>query len=374
MFTTRSRKAAILTLFVLLLPVLVVMLGVCIDAAYMQLVKTELRMATDNAARVAADHFARHENKSLALREGKWMAEQFSVAGAKLKLADDDFQFGRASQSHDGAFDFDPAGSPPNAVRVIAVRAGGSQGGAVPLFFGGVIGKASFEPAATSVAAFLNVDICLVLDRSTSMKLPVNTKESGLKFTDSRFCKPPRPNTKWKALEEGVNQFLDVLMSNAVDEHVAVVTYGSDLNSVSPGLCGREREATLDLPLTSVLGDVASEVLRRSGSVWNGNTYIEAGIRLGAQELKSDGRKHAEKVLIVLTDGQPTEGDAVAAATAAKSKGIRVSTITFGDEADQAHMQAVATAGGGQHAHASDANALEEVFREFAAAATRLVQ
>jgi hypothetical protein len=78
--------------------------------------------------------------------------------------------------------------------------------------------------------------------------------------------------------------------------------------------------------------------------------------------------------MIVLTDGFPTAGDAIAAATTAAASGIVVHTITFGSDADQAYMQLVAQAGGGEHAHATSEPALIELFRKFAAKATILVE
>lgn len=370
------RKAAILTLFVFLLPVLIIMLGFCIDMSYMQLVQTEMRLATDNAARAAADNFARFENEAQARNAGKRMARNFQVAGQNLRLRNNAFDFGRAEMTESGAFAFNPTGTPPNAVRINTTRNEDSRDGSVRLFFSNWVGRGNYQPSSSSTAAFLNVDICLVLDRSTSMKNGLNATVSGMLTTDPRFCQPPAADTRWLALESAVQEFVSVLSSNTVDEMVSIVTYGSDIDTVQLGLCGREPASTLDLPLTSTLADVNAEVNRRSGAVWNGNTLIESGIRRGTTELTSGStaRQYSEKVMIVLTDGIPTGGDAVAGATAARAAGIRVYTITFGDEADQAHMQSVAAAGGGSHAHASTDESLETVFREFAAAATRLVQ
>ena len=78
--------------------------------------------------------------------------------------------------------------------------------------------------------------------------------------------------------------------------------------------------------------------------------------------------------MIVLTDGYPTAGDAVAAAEAAAAQKIVVYAITFGPDGDQDHMRDVAAAGKGEHAHAADEATLKEIFKRFAAKATILVQ
>jgi len=153
------------------------------------------------------------------------------------------------------------------------------------------------------------------------------------------------------------------------------VTFGSDINSVAPGLCGRLPAATLDMQLSTNLSAADGTINTLSNSVWNGNTEIASGIQLGTQELTSvRTRRLADKVMIVLTDGNPTAGDAVAAATAAAAQKIVVYAITFGPDGNQNHMRDVAAAGNGEHAHAADEATLKEIFTRFAAKATILIQ
>ncbi len=370
-----SRRAAILTLFVLILPVLLVVLGFSVDMAYMQLVQTEMRLASDNVARVAADNLSRFENESEAIRAAKDVAAQFTVAGKPLRLNSNDFDFGRATSGTNGAFTFDTNGSPPNAVQVNAVRNSSNPDGTVPLFFSRLVGSPDYAPQVSATASFVNVDICLVLDRSTSMKFTVTSTESGMSTSDRRFCKAPPSNSRWAALDSAVKVFTNVLSNNTSDEQVGIVTFGSDLNSIAPGLCGRLSAATLDMQLTTNLNAADGTINTLSNGVWNGNTEIASGILLGMQELTSTrNRRLSDKVMIVLTDGYPTSGDAVAAATAAAEQKIVVYAITFGPDGDQNHMRQVAAAGNGEHAHAADESTLKEIFKRFAAKATILVQ
>ncbi len=371
----RSRKAAILTLFVFLLPVLLIMLGFSVDMAYMQLVQTEMRLASDNAARVAADNLSRYENETLARNAAIEVAQQFTVAGKPLRLSANDIDFGRATPNNSGVYIFDTAGYPPNAVRINSIRNSANADGNVPLFFSTLIGNPVYSPQTSATASFINVDICLVLDRSTSMKLGVSSNERGMSISDTRFCSPPNSVSRWASLRRAVDVFCDTLSTNTSDELVSVVTYGSDINSVMRGLCGRTLNATVDLNLTLDLNSVKSKIGEVSGRVWNGNTEIFAGINLARTVLTgASARTYSDKVMIVLTDGFPTAGDAIASATTAAASGIVVHTITFGSDADQAYMQLVAQAGGGEHAHATSEPALIELFRKFAAKATILVE
>ena len=107
----------------------------------------------------------------------------------------------------------------------------------------------------------------------------------------------------------------------------------------------------------------------RLNMVWNGNTYIEDGMRTGISALTdpAKSREYANKVMIVLTDGVQNIGDASLAASDCQTENIVVNTITFGDYADQATMQNVATLGGGTHYHASNASQLKAIFLELAA-------
>ncbi|MDX1924947.1 MAG: VWA domain-containing protein [Pirellulaceae bacterium] len=370
-----NRKAAILTLFIFLLPVLLIMLGFSVDLAYMHLVKTELRLASDNAARVAADNLSRYEDECDAKDAGINVAKQFTVAGSPLRLRSDDFDFGRATADENGVFNFNPNGSPYNAVRVNAVRNAKSIDGPVPLFFSRLVGNKEFTPEITAIASFINVDICLVLDRSTSMKFRVDSNETGMSLSDRRFCRAPNGSSRWAALDKAVRVFHDELRKNTAEEQISVITFGSDLDNVQPGLCGRLPSASLDLPLTTNIDSADGTINTLSNSVWNGNTEIAAGIDLAVAELASPrSRRFADRVMIVLTDGFPTAGDAIASAANAAAQRITVYAITFGPDGDQTYMKQVAAAGHGEHAHAATENELKAIFKRFAAKATILIQ
>lgn len=370
-----NRKAAILTLFIFMLPLLLIMLGFSVDLAYMHLVKTELRLATDNAARVAADNLSRYEIECDAKDAGINVAKQFTVAGSRLHLRSEDFDFGRATADENGVFNFTPNDSPYNAVRVNAVRNAKSIDGPVPLFFSRLVGNKEFTPEITAIASFINVDICLVLDRSTSMKFRVDSNETGMSLSDRRFCRAPNDSSRWAVLDKAVRVFHDELRSNSAEEQISIITFGSDLDKVQPGLCGRLPSATLDLPLTTNIDSADGTIKKLSNQVWNGNTEIAAGIDLAVAELASPrSRRFADRVMIVLTDGFPTAGDAIASATKAAAQRITVYAITFGPDGDQTYMKQVAAAGHGEHAHAATENELKAIFKRFAAKATILIQ
>lgn len=371
------RQGAILPLVAIIMPVMLILMGFSVDLAYMQNSRMELRAATDAAARAAATKLSQTDDTLAARNQAKLVAGQNFVAGQNLQLSDSDILIGRSEPNGAGRWQFTAGATPPNSVRVLGNRTAGSLNGPVSLFFGGLVGQANFEPVQTATASFLNVDICLVLDRSTSMKVDENSSEEGLYTSDSRFCNPPRASSRWAALDSAVAVFLQTLESTDADEKVALVTYSSDLTGYSPALCGASSQpSSLDAALTTNLGVISSEMNRLNTSVWNGNTFIESGMRRGISALTnpSTSRRFADKVMIVLTDGHENEGSAVSVAPDAQAEQIIINTITFGAYADQTLMSQVAAAGGGRHYHASNGSALVSVFRELAAQVAQITE
>jgi hypothetical protein len=293
-----------------------------------------------------------------------------------LTLADSDINFGRSEPTPQGRYVFASGQTPYNSVQVTSRRTAGSATGGVSLFFGGFSGVREFQPVQSAVATFLNVDICLVLDRSTSMKLDMSAGNTGMFTSDPRFCAAPRSGTRWAALAGALQVFTNTLRDTTGTEKVGIVSYGSDLSAFGP-LCGTSRgPVSLDCPLTDDLATVDSGVNNLSTTVWNGNTWIEGGMRRGLQALTdtSRARTAAEKVMIVLTDGYENVGSARAAARDIAAQDITIHAVSFSSGADTEVMSEVAQIGGGRYYNAPTAATLEQAFRDLAAQATRITQ
>src|SRR4249919_2295812 len=115
----KSRRGAMMVLIAVCLPLLIIMAAFAIDVAWMQLVRTELRTATDAASRAAAKELSLSQSTDTARARAKDAANRNLVAGAPLKLADSDIEFGNSSQSTaTSRFLFTTGGKTPNAVRV----------------------------------------------------------------------------------------------------------------------------------------------------------------------------------------------------------------------------------------------------------------
>lgn len=366
-----------LPLIAILLPVLLIFLGFAVDLAYMQTTRMELQAAADSAARAGATRLSQNDDdvadaRNFAIQIGR----QNTVAGSALNLRTSEVEVGRSARNGSGKWIFTNNGRPANAVRITAQRTRTSSGGAVPLFFGALIGTPSFQPVQTATAAFLNVDICLVLDRSSSMKKGLD-EDGNLNTNDPRCCRAPDSRSRWMILDGAVRIFIEELADSDADERVALATYSSDLSGMRPPLCGASSQpSTLDRRLDSNLPAITQQIDRLSGSVWNGNTYIESGMRTGLAALLDAryARAGAEKIMILLTDGNENVGSSMDAADDCAAAGVTVHTITFSAGANQITMRNVAEVCGGQHYHAATAASLRSVFRDLAAQTAQLTE
>jgi len=345
------------------------MVGFSIDYAHMQRSRTELRRATDLAVKAAAFSLSQDSDEGLARQAAIDIAAANSVIGEPLQLAPSEIIFGTSVQEPDGSVGFVEGGTPRNSVRVIGNRTSGSLSGPVNTYFGALYNSPTFEPSFTSAAAFVNADICLVLDRSISMKWKVIGGSSA--DTKGNRCAPPNPNSRWVALEGAVNSFVELMEESAAIQKVAMVTFASDVTT-----CGAFSPAVeVDVPLVENLTQIRDAMASRSASEWSGRTDIAAGIQEGQAVLNGPGaRSSAFKIMVVMTDGVPTEDDPVPFAEIAALNGIQVYTITFSDGADKEGMQAVATAGNGAHYHAESTADLVSVFGDLAGTLTRVIE
>ncbi len=307
-----------------------------VDIAYMQLVKTELRSATDAAAKAAAEELARTQDRDAAVAKGIAVANKNSVASERLQLDESDFTFGSSNMDAQNRFIFNEGSTPFNSIRVSGRRTSDSLGGAVPLFFGRIFDVRTFEPKESATVTFLERDIVVVVDRSGSM------------LDDRKFI----------GLREAMTVFLSILADSPTEERVGLASYSTLASS--------------DVQMTSDLGRISATMARMPVA---GLTNISGGMDAGDSILeRARSTEFVERAMIVLTDGLQNVGrPATTAATQIADKGVRIHTITFGRDADQRAMRRVAEIGSGEFYHARDNEELKEVFREIATTFTTII-
>lgn len=360
----RTRRGAIVVLAALMMIVFLASVALSVDVAYMQLTKIKLRSAADAAARAAGEGLSRVQDENYARQAAKDIAAANLVAGQPLLLDDSDVIFGKSSQQANGAWTFTPNGQPVNAVRVNGRRTREAPSGSVPIFFGRIFNVFDFQPVQAATVVRLDRDICLVVDRSSSMKLFLTDTSPTMSTGDSRFCQPPNmAKSRWGALSIGIGRFINAIDTTPQSEHVALVSFASSYTS-----CSYTNNASdINCPLSANSSAVTSAMSTLSSKKFNGMTNIGAGITKGIQVLTSaSARPYAAKTMVLMSDGAYTAGQVphVVAAQAA-AQDIIIHTITYG-EADPAEMKAISDATGGNNYIAPNAQALQDAFEEIA--------
>jgi Flp pilus assembly protein TadG len=365
----RRRRGAIVPLFAIMLPVIMLFAGFGLYIAWSQLVRTELRTATDFAARAGATRLSMDQKRSSARRAAIDAASRNTVGGAPLVLTRRQIEFG-VSQQRDGdggRFFFTPERGRVNGVRV----AGGFEGtDATTTALANLSGLNSRAFSRTSVATNLDRDICVVIDRSGSMSSPVNSTFNGT----TQECGPLPVGCRFAALADAVDVFIEELESTPQRELVSLASYSSRIN-IRCTCCKPEITTRIQFPealLHSGLSDntfslrapIRSMLLLGIG----GSTAIGSGLRVGIDAVKGPGaRPFAAPTILLMTDGNHNLGvspEVVAHEAAAAN--IVVHTITFSRGADRDLMRRVAQITGGKHLHADTAEDLTESFREIA--------
>ncbi len=368
----RHRRGGMLVLIAITLPLLLFMAAFAINVAWMQLSRTELRTATDAAARAGAKQLSLKQSEVAAREMAKTVALRNKVAGVPLTLADDDIEVGKSTQVGIGRFNFTAGGKKPNAVRVTGNRLSTSKDGAIKLTV-----RQRFSPSANSrpsnvaTASQLDRDICLVVDRSGSMMWTL-TSDNYPCGTDE--CDRPHPTqSRWGSLATSVDAFLDELTTTVQDERVALVSYSSDVTESKKDkpckVAYSCKIMTRDSDLVSDYGVIRTKMDAISSKPVKGATAISAGLDEGIKVLSGNNtRPFAVKTIILMTDGVHNLGaDPVLSAIAAAKQDITIHTITFSDGADIPRMEAVAAAANGKHFHATTQNELTSIFRQIAA-------
>lgn len=363
---THRRHGSAMVFLSFLLPVILMVAAYTINVVYMELVRTELQVGTDIATRAAGRTLALTGDKRLAIADAKRLAAANTVCKIPLTLDDSDIVFGASIRSTDAdRYEFLEHKN-ANAVQLRTESFAKNMVNGIPLAFPSMGVPIKFRPLKTAICTQAELDVALVLDRSTSMTYPAN-ETSGSNHLEPAppFWLPGTPvppNTRWLDVVASVHAFLDVTEDSIQDERVSLITYGP--------------LPSTDVKLTSDYSDIRHEMLRRSSRFVGGSSNIGAGIMEGINTLgdKRTSRPWASRVMIVFSDGKHNSGfDPLAAARAAANQKVTIYTVSFSNEANQTQMKQIADIGSGTHFHATTGSELSSAFREIASSLPTLL-
>jgi Flp pilus assembly protein TadG len=338
------RHGAILPMFVIVLPVMLLICMVAINLAHLQLTETELKVATDASAQAAGRAWSEFQDETIARDYARLAAASNTVSGSTVTLADSEIIFGKSLTHPTGRYQFDEnlsGGDLASAVRVTADFP-------TPLLFQ-VSNLSSVTLNKSSVVSQVDRDIALVIDRSESMLT-----------ADADWSGDPDLQTRWDLLLNASQTFFDVLDET---DHVEMVSISSFSSTASN-----------DLALTSNNTACYQEVLAMTPE---GNTAIGDGLLESLQSLLTPmARPNAQKTIIIFTDGVSNIGTDVSVAINYLRQNhpeVTCHTVTFTSGADQAAMRSLANQANGKHYHADTGDQLDDIFRELAASFKTIV-
>ncbi len=394
-----ARRGAVLPLVAAFICIMFAVAALSLDLAYIELVKTELRAATDSAARAAASALVQGETTTQVQTLAINTAALNKVAGKPLQLTAANVTLGQSILQSNGTYQFQAGAQPYQAVQVTSSLSTTNANGSVPLFFGPFLGVNTYSPTNTAVAAATACDVCLVLDRShsmcwdqtgTSWSYPaphgldtygvlniLNLTASGLPsgvFQQN----PPAAGSRWLALQTAVNSFCNVLANANGATHAAVVTWASTSPSQTvystkqaPFTLPSSVGVTADVGLTSDMNLITAAVAAHSNNILLGGTDMYSGIEGGISVLTGSGsRAAASKVMILMTDGDWSSPagntNPMNAAHNALTDKITIHCICFLQSANQTTCQNIAALTGGKFYYATDSASLTAIFNQIA--------
>lgn len=383
--TAQNRRGAAALLMMILLAVLVILASFSINVAYIQLLRTEQKVATDAATRAAAIELAVTENQAAAVTKAKSIASLHRLGGQNFSLADNKIVFGRSVEQNGGSFVFTAGATPPNSVRVTSNIGSGVSGDptAIPMIFGATQ-NVTFNGSVDSTATFLINEIILCLDRSGSMKFDMSGVDwwypSGnplvpypYGFWEKYYAPPHSTDSRWAILEDAIDVFMTQAGNSAVPPRVGLVTWSSSTNSGGTSTVDYALPAKGFSWATNVT-DITTKLTNRRNSSYGSNgvyggTQLKLGIDAGVAAFNTpNATLLANKILILLTDGVYQGSDPITAATAAKNAGIKVYCISLLNGSVFNKLEDIADETGGEAYMATNQTELENAFRQIARA------
>jgi Ca-activated chloride channel family protein len=382
------RKGAAFVLILAMLSIFVIVAAITIDFSYMQLVRAEMRAATDAAAKAGAECLARTENTAQAAQAAVDVASSNRVGGKPLNLRSTDIEFGHVSPTTSAKWEFVKDALPFNAMRINAKTGANAANAEVPLYLSSALGRASFAPNYVATAGQQEVDVCLCLDRSGSMLFDMSGDEfvyppnnpNLSSFTawgsvwQNHLSRPHPTASRWAVLRDAIDLFLNEVGNYTPQPRTALVTWGSDYTMpIAPSTV--YTASSVNTPLPSNTGyswstnktNIRNAVQSLNNMPMMGGTNLSAGLDAAVAVLKgTNSSLYKSKVVILFTDGQWNAGrDPVLAAQDARSQGVTVHCVSM-LTSEQTVLDTIARTCGGKYIRTTNTNELRAAFIELA--------
>ena len=385
----QQRRGASAVLIAAMMIAFLVSAAITIDFAYMQMIRTELRTATDAAAKAGAEALARTQDANAARQAAVNYAAANQVGGRPFQISTNDVTLGRVANQTNGTWQFVANSTPFNAVRINSRVGNGGVIAAKPLFIAGAFGHGSFSTALQGTAAQQEVEVCLCLDRSGSMMFDMTGTDWSYASPNpllynkkyypntmyQNYCSPSHASaSRWAVVTSAVGTFLNEAGQFQFPPRTALVTWSNAMTlPYYPNSSYTAVDTNFDLPnagsfnWASNRASVESQLATLTANPLGGGTNMSSGLdRAVAVLTGSNGRMLSNKIIILLTDGEWNAGrDPVLAAQDAATAGITIHTISM-LTSTQSTLTQVANLTGGQYYPTSNAAQLQQAFQDIA--------
>ncbi len=372
---TSPRRGAMIVLLAVMMSLFMIAVIFTVDVAYMQMVKTDVRIAADLSAKAGVEALLRTETSSKAKKAAKQFLKLNTVANQTMKFNNDDIEMGKVVQNSSNKWEFQKNQTPYNSMRV-TVRLDDNANASVPLFFARFFDNQNYKPQHTSVAANLVHEIVLCIDRSHSMCFDLTGVDfsypSGTPNYPTGYISNPNPTgSRWAKLDGAIQTFVSKIQQRSIKPDIALVTWGSDMTLSwywHPHSYRSFNAVEIDLPLGQNIDQVNAAIATRYNDIMMGGTNMAAGINEAIDILKDPSTNSlAQKTIILMSDGMwNTGGNPETAAQNAADNNITIHTVSFLSINNQSVMQNIATKTGGKSYSALSEQELQDAFAELA--------
>lgn len=355
----RSRQGAMLVFLAILLPAVLAVCAYAINVVYMELARTEIQISVDLASRAAARTLASTGDKQQARAQAQRLLDANPCLRTTIQLAPNDITFGVAVRSREEERYTFRNGPSPNAIQLRS-----NQEFKLPILFPTSGVPISVRPIKSTIAAQTEMDIALLLDRSSSMSYAYNElSQESLALSQNLIPGAPVGlNSRWLSMVTAISSTIQLMSASITEEQLSLTTF-SDV-------------PLIESQLTTKYELISSALAFHSASYAGGRSDLSLGMLAAASTLsnKSKARKWATRVLVIVSDGNTTSAlDAKAIAQDLASQGITIFTVSCSADSNMTLMQEIAQIAHGKHFHSSTAAEFLSAFTEISRSLPTLI-
>lgn len=315
-------------LFVLLslMVVCLTIAGLAINICFLELGRTELQISNDICARAACSTLARTGSKQEATNAAVTLASQNPVCGSELLIDEEDLKYGVATrlEKNEGYRFSELDVENPNAVWL---QLDDLRGHGIDLPFGSLGEANQYRPWKEAMVAQVELDLAIVLDCSSSMAWPMDTES----LPERHRNRPTKllPGARWVIVQKAISDLLDSFESSAQRESVALCTFASHAETVSP--------------LRTDYRSIRSKLGYRQRKYRGGKSNIADGILEGMKALSGkEARPWASRAILLISDGlRNSHKNPISVASQAADEFIVIHTLTVASEGNSNEMEEI---------------------------------